>query len=163
MINYQSLEVSLPSDNEILLTRGFSATPDLVFDAFTKPDYVRRWLLGPPGWEMPVCEIDLRVGGRFRYVWRHASGEQMAMGGIYREIARPSRVVHNEVYDQDWTGGETLSTMTLTPEGSKTALAITIRYASKAARDGALATGMTDGMNAGFARLDGLLGELAAA
>jgi uncharacterized protein YndB with AHSA1/START domain len=154
------LTVTLPSDREILITRVVHAPRHLVFDCYTKPELVRRWLLGPPGWTMPVCDIDLRVGGRFRYVWEHADGRRMGMGGIYREIEVPHRIVHAELFDDDWTGGEALSTLVLTEEHGRTTSANTVRYTSKEARDGALKTGMTDGMEAGYARLDALTEEL---
>src|SRR5882757_3458873 len=93
------LEVTTPTDREIVMTRVFSAPRRLVFDALTKPELVRRWLLGPDGWSMPVCEIDLRVGGSLHYVWRHADGREMGMHGVFREIAQPDRFVHTEIFD----------------------------------------------------------------
>jgi uncharacterized protein YndB with AHSA1/START domain len=117
-------------------------------------------MLGPPGWTMPVCEIDLRVGGAFRYVWRDQDGNDMGMGGVYREIVPPERVVHNETFDEDWTGGETLVTTLLTEEAGKTTVAITVLYASREARDGALSTGMPEGMAMGYDRLAELLVEM---
>lgn len=96
-----TLKVTTPSEREIVMTRVFDAPRGLVFDACTKPELVQRWLLGPPGWTMPVCEIDLRVGGRYRYVWRRdRDGSEMAMGGVYREIERPGRIVHTELFDK---------------------------------------------------------------
>lgn len=158
-----TLQVTAPSDREIVMTRVFDAPRQLVFDAHTKPDLVRRWLLGPPGWTMPVCEIDLRVGGRFRYVWRKDDGAEMGMGGVFREIVRPERIVHTELFDQDWTGGETVSTTRFTERDDRTTLTITTLYSSKEARDGALKSGMTDGMEVGYARLDELLAAQKAA
>src|SRR5438093_5936524 len=93
------LQITTPSDRELAMTRVFDAQGRLVFDALTKPDLVRRWLLGPDGWSMPVCEIDLRVGGNLRYLWRHADGREMGMRGVFREIVRPERLVHTEVFD----------------------------------------------------------------
>lgn len=139
------------------MTRVFDAPRNLVFDCHTKPELVKRWLLGPPGWTMPVCEIDLRVGGKFRYEWQNVDGRKMGMGGVYREIVSPQRLVHTELFDEDWTGGETLGTLVLTEDGGKTTLTQTVLYSSKQARDGALGTGMMDGMEAGYARLDELL------
>jgi uncharacterized protein YndB with AHSA1/START domain len=158
----ESLNVTTPTDREIVVTRTFDATRRLVFDCLTKPELVRRWLLGPPGWTMPVCEIDLRVGGRYRYVWRQTSGREMGMGGIYREIVRPERIVTAELFDEDWTGGETLVTAVLTAEGGKTTLTTTILYSSKEARDSALGTGMTEGMSAGYNLMEELLASMAA-
>lgn len=154
------LTLSTPSDREVVITRDFDAPRALVFDCHTKPELVRRWLLGPPGWTMPVCDIDLRVGGRYRYVWRSADGREMGMGGIFREIARPERLVTNELFDEDWTGGETLVTTVFTEEGGRTTSTVTVVYGSKEARDGALATGMTEGMEAGYQRLDELFATL---
>jgi len=156
------LKVTTPSDREILITRAFDAPRSLVFDCMSKPELVRRWLLGPPGWTMPVCEIDFRVGGRFRYVWRRANGNELAMGGVYREIVRPERIVHTELFDEDWTGGETVGTSIFTEHGAKTALTMTILYTSKEARDGALRTGMTEGMTVSYDRLEALMASLPA-
>jgi len=87
MTNPETLKVTAPGDREIVMTREFNAPRRMVFDAFTKPELVKQWLLGPPGWSMPVCEIDLKVGGAYRYVWRRDSdGTEMGMGGVYREI-----------------------------------------------------------------------------
>jgi len=155
-----TLTVTTPSDREILITRAFDAPRNLVFDCVSKPELVKRWLLGPPGWTMPVCEIDLRVGGRYRYVWRHADKKDMGMGGVFREIVRPERIVQTELFDEDWTGGETVATTILTEQGGRTTLAITVLYTSKAAREGALSTGMTKGMEASYDRLAELLASL---
>jgi uncharacterized protein YndB with AHSA1/START domain len=114
------VDVSTPGDREVVVTRVFDAPRELVFDAFTKPELVKRWLLGPPGISMPVCDIDLRVGGRFRYVWRLPNGNDMGMGGVFREIVRPERLVHTELFDEDWTGGETLTTTTFAEKRGKT-------------------------------------------
>src|SRR6058998_2613091 len=95
------LQITTRGDRELVMTRAFAAPRRMVFDAFTKPELVRRWLLGPPGWSMPVCEIDLRVGGSYRYVWKHdRTGEEMGMGGVFREIVRPERLVATERFDQ---------------------------------------------------------------
>src|SRR5450631_926030 len=96
----QSFTLSTPSECEIQVTRDFDARRELVFDAFTKPELVRRWLLGPPGWTMPFCEIDLRVGGAYRYVWRsEIDGSQMAVGGVFRDIILRERLVATEKFD----------------------------------------------------------------
>lgn len=152
-----ALKISTPSDREIEITRQFNAPRRLVFDAHTKPELVRRWLLGPDGWTMPVCEIDLKVGGKFRYVWRNSEGHEMGMGGTFREIAAPERIVHNEKFDEDWTNGETKVTTTFAEASGKTTMKLVVEYASAAARDGALKSGMTEGMSAGYDRLDTLL------
>lgn len=151
------LEVTTPSDREVVIKRDFDAPVGLVFDCHTKPDLVRRWLLGPPGWTMPVCDIDLKVGGRYRYVWRGPAGEEMGMGGIYREIAPPGLIVVNEIFDEDWTGGETTVTTRFEEAGGVTRSTVTVLYSSKEARDAAKRSGMADGMEAGYQRLDELL------
>ena len=152
-----ALKVATPSDREIVITRQFDAPRAMVFDAHTKPELVKRWLLGPPGWTMPVCEIDLRVGGKYRYVWKHAEQGEMGMGGTFTEIVRPSRIAATQLFDQDWTGGETIVITELEEQKGKTTVKTTVRYASREARDGALQTGMTTGMEAGYQRLDELL------
>jgi uncharacterized protein YndB with AHSA1/START domain len=143
-----------------VITRSFDARRQLVFDAHTKPALIRKWLLGPPGWTMPVCEVDLRVGGKFRYEWAGPNGEKMAVGGVHREIKAPLRLVATQLFDEDWTGGETVSAIDLAERGGRTTMVQTIRYASKAARDAALKTGMTDGMEMGYVSLDALLTTL---
>ena len=112
-----SFKVSTPTDREIRVARDFHAPRQLVFDAFTKPDMVRRWLLGPPGWTMPVCEIDLKVGGAYRYVWRKTGVKDMGMGGIFREIVPPERLVATERFDESWYPGDALDTTVFVEEG----------------------------------------------
>ena len=156
------LEITLPSDREIVVTRSFDAPRDLVWDCHTKPALVRRWLLGPPGWEMPVCEIDLRVDGKYRYEWiDKGRGKTMGMGGVFIAVKMPERFDSKEKFDDDWTGGETVNVQVFTKAGGKTKSVLTVLYASKQARDGAVVSGMTDGMEAGYARLDDLLASLA--
>lgn len=159
MIPGMPLELTTPSDREVRIVRTFRAPRRLVFDCHTRPELVRRWLLGPPGWTMPVCEIDFRVGGKYRYVWRMDNGAEMGMGGVHREIVVPSRIVVTQLFDQDWTGGETLGTLELTEQGGRTILTNTILYPSKEARDGALRTPMKEGMEAGYQKLDALLAD----
>ena len=153
------MQITTPTDCELVVTRAFDAPRHLIFDCLGKVELVKRWLLGPPGWTMPVCEVDFRVGGKFRYVWRNADGRDMGMGGEFIAIA-PERIVHEEMFDDDWTGGRTRVTTDLVEGGGKTTMVMTVLYASKEARDGAKASGMADGMEFGYARLDDLLGEL---
>jgi uncharacterized protein YndB with AHSA1/START domain len=154
------LKVSALNDREILMTRLFDAPRDLVFDAFTKPHLIKRWLTGPDGWSLPVCEVDLKVGGSLRYVWRHADGTDMGLSGAYREIKRPERIVHGELFDEDWTGGETLVTTVFIEEGGRTMMRQTILYASRAARDAVLKSPMESGVAQSFNRLAELLAAL---
>lgn len=151
------LTITMKSDREVEITRSFDAGRELVFDCHTKPALVRRWLTGPPGWTLPVCDIDLKVGGRYRYVWRSPEGTDMGMGGVFREIARPERLVTTELFDEDWTGGETLVTTRFDESNGVTTVTMTVLYASREAREGALATGMTEGMEMSYRNLDALL------
>ncbi len=157
MTGMQALKLTTPTDREVVFTRVFAAPRSRVFDALVIPDLLRRWMLGPPGWSMPVCEVELTVGGTFCIVWRSADGAEMGMTGTYREIERPHRLVHTELFDQDWTGGETVITTVLTEEDGQTTLTSTVRYASPEARDGALRAGMEQGVAASYDRLEALL------
>ncbi len=156
-----ALKVTTHGDREIMMTRVFDAPRKLVFDAFTKPELVRRWLLGPEGWSMPVCEIDLRVGGKYRYVWRHAKGHEMGMGGVFREIVPPERIVSTEKFDEAWYPGEAVGTLTLVENGGKTTVTQIVQYQSAEARDSVLKSPMESGVEAGYKRLEELLPTLA--
>lgn len=155
------LSVTLPSDREIAVTRQFQAPADLVFDCWTVPALIRRWL-GFADWEFVTCEFDAKVGGKWRFVTRGPDGFEMASGGTVLEITRPSWIRMTELYDMDWTGGETLVTNRITEAAGITTSVVTILYASTEARDGARATPMAEGMEAGFKRLDELLATLPA-
>ena len=155
-----TLTITTPTDREITMTRAFLAPRHLVFDCYTKPELIRRWMSGPPGWTFAICEIDLRVGGNYRYVWQNEAGHSMGMGGVYREILPPSRIVETQLFDQDWTGGKALGTLTLTEKDQQTIVTTTVLYPSKQARDGALQSGMEQGMKLGFDKLDELLNTL---
>ena len=157
MTDTGALRVTTPTEREIVMTRIFDAPRTLVFDAFTRPELLKRWLLGPPGWTMAVCEIDLRVGGAYRYVWHGPDGSDMGARGVYREIRRPERLVFTESFDEAWYPGEALVTALLAEQGGRTTLTHTVRYESREARDAALKTGMERGMEASFDRLAELL------
>ncbi len=123
---------------------------------------MRRWLLGPPGWQMPVCEIDLKVGGRYRYVWRNdADGRQFGSNGEFSEIASPERLVNTE--RMDGAEGEAINTTTFVEEYGRTTLRIRMRFVSKEVRDQALKSGMTNGMAISYDRLQSLMDEQKAA
>ena len=157
------LTVDLKGETEIVVTREFDATRDLVWDCWTVPALIRRWLTGPPGWEMTTCEFDGRVGGKWRFDSKGPDGMEMAHGGTITELVRPERMVTTELYDVDWTGGETLNTNVFNDIGGERSLSmLTVRYPSKEARDGARATPMAEGMEMGFQKLDALLKERAA-
>jgi uncharacterized protein YndB with AHSA1/START domain len=157
MKNPGTLKLTTPSDREIATTRVFDAPRILVFSALTKPDLLMQWLLGPPGWTMPVCEIDLRVGGAYGYVWRHANGKEMGMGGISREIVPQERLVCSELFDEAWYPGESLVTTTLAERGGRTTLTSTVLYVSQEARDSLFKSGMERGVAASYDRLAELL------
>jgi uncharacterized protein YndB with AHSA1/START domain len=158
MMNTGNLKLTTSGDREIVMTRDFAAPRRLVFDAFTKPELVKQWLLGPPGWSMPVCEIDLKVGGKYRYVWRQDSdGSEMGMGGVYREIVPQERIVCTEAFDQAWYAGEALGTLVFSEQGGKTTITQTVLYQSREARDAVLKSGMERGVAASYDRLAELL------
>ena len=152
-----SLQLSPRGDRELVMTRIFDAPRAMVFDAFTKPELVRQWLLGPPGWSMPVCEIDLRVGGRYRYVWRHENGNEMGMGGEFREIVVPERIVSTERFDRSWYPGEAVGTIELAEKAGKTTLTQIVRYDSPQALEAVLKSRMESGVVASYNRLEELL------
>jgi uncharacterized protein YndB with AHSA1/START domain len=160
----EKAKVDLPSDHEVRVTRSFEAPRALVYEAYTTPSLVQRWLLGPPGWTMPVCEMDVRVGGRYRWRWRSdEDGKEFGFHGTFREVDPPRRIVHEEYYDPGDVGGEmgdgALITVELTEVGGVTTMTSLMDYRTKEARDAAVSTGMTDGMEASYQLLDGLLAE----
>jgi uncharacterized protein YndB with AHSA1/START domain len=152
-----NLTVTLPTDREIQLSRVFDAPRTLVFDALTKPELIKRWLSGPPGWTMTFCEMDAKVGGTYRYLWRGPDGIEMGMRGVIREVVAPERLVATEVFDQSWYAGEAIDTTVLVEKSGKTTLTITVLYDSKEIRDEVLKTPMAEGMSAGYDRLDEFL------
>jgi uncharacterized protein YndB with AHSA1/START domain len=157
--NSQTFTVTTPSDQEIRMTRLFDAPRHLVFEAMTRPEHVRRWwgCLGD-GYSVPICEIDFRPGGRWRFVNRHPKGEA-AFHGEYQEIAPPSRVVFTEVFEEF---PDTVSVVTaeLSDENGKTRLTATVRYPSKEVRDIVMASGMSTGAGISYDRLEDLVAEL---
>lgn len=153
-----TLTVKAQGDRDIVISRTFNAPRRLVFDAFTKPELVRRWQFGPAGWSFKVCEIDLRVGGAYRYVWwKESTGEEMGMGGVFREITPPSRLVATEKFDDPWYPGEGVGTIELVEQRGKTLLTQTVRYESREARDAVLRSPMESGLTVGYDRLESLL------
>jgi uncharacterized protein YndB with AHSA1/START domain len=158
----RELQVTTPSDREVAITRVFDAPRALVFDTLTKPELIKRWLSGPPGWSMETCTFEARVGGTYRYVWRGPEGVQMGMRGVVQEIMAPERVVATEVFDEAWYPGEAVDTTVLVEKAGRTTLTITVLYDSKETRDAVLKTPMTEGMEAGYGNLDTLLASLSA-
>jgi uncharacterized protein YndB with AHSA1/START domain len=140
----------------IVTTRAFSAGQNAVFDAFLEPDLVKRWL-GDRDMPMTTCEINPTPGGEFRYGWAMKDGTTMSVSGMFAEVA-PARIVHSELFDPDWTGGPTLVTTDITPDGAGCTVRMEIVYATAQVRDGIIAARMMDdGMKAGFDRLAALL------
>lgn len=160
MTTTAALQVTTPTDREIVMTRVFDAPRDLVFDAWTKPELLKRWLGVRNGWIFAVCEVDLVVGGAYRYVWRGPDGNEMGMGGVYREIARPERVVNTEKFDESWYPGEALDTLVLVERDGRTTCTTTVRYESKEARDAAVQTGMAKGIEESYEQLDRILASM---
>lgn len=160
-------QVTLASEREVRVTRSFKAPRALVYRAYTEPQLVQRWLLGPSGWSMPVCEMDVRVGGRYRWRWRsNKDGSEFGFTGTFREVQPASRLVHTEAYDPGTVGGgypgnDALVTVTFAEDGGVTTVTTLIDFGSKEARDGAMATGMTDGMEQSYQLLDRLFSEKA--
>ena len=153
-----TLKVTANGDRDVVITRSFDAPRQLVWDAYTKPELLRRWLgVGyVPDVTLAVCEVDLRVGGKYRYVW---SGQtfRMGMGGEYREVKAPERLVSTERYDESWYPGGAVGTMVLTEKGGVTTVTTTMRYDTKEARDAVMKSPMEQGMAFGFDTLEKLL------
>jgi uncharacterized protein YndB with AHSA1/START domain len=148
-----------PSDREIVAARVFDAPRARLWDAYTSPKHLPNWMLGPEGWSMPVCELALRPGGAWHFVWRQSNGAEMGMHGTYKEVIPPVRLVSTESWGGDWP--ETLNTVVLTEANRKTTLTCTVLYPSKEARDAALGTGMKEGWGASYERLDNYLRTIA--
>ncbi|HEY4259156.1 MAG TPA: SRPBCC family protein [Schlesneria sp.] len=157
MKNTGTLKITTPNDNEIVMTRVFNAPQKLVFDAFTKPELMKRWF-GPHGWSLDVCEIDLKVGGGFRFVLVGPDGVRMGMRGVYREINAPNGSVHTESFD-DYPGESTVTSVFTEAEG-KTTLTATVSYPSKEIRDLVIQSGMEHGAAESYDKLASLLSEV---
>lgn len=164
----EKAEISLPSDREVRVVRRFKAPRELVYRAHTEPALIQKWMLGPPGWSMPVCDMDVRVGGAYRWRWRSdEDGKEFGFYGTFTEVQPNTRIAHEEHYDPGDVGGAmptsepALITAAFSETAGVTTLTTTMRFASKEMRDGAVSTGMTDGMEMGYQRLDALLAETA--
>jgi uncharacterized protein YndB with AHSA1/START domain len=158
MLNTGTLKVTTPSPREIVLTRVFDAPRDLVFEAMTRPELLKRWF-GPHGWNLVQCDIDFRVGGAWRYVLEGPDGASMGMGGEYREIVPGERTVHTEAMD-DYPG-DSVVTMVLTEQDGRTTMTGTVLYDSQETRDAVVASGMEHGAAETYDRLADLLPGLA--
>jgi uncharacterized protein YndB with AHSA1/START domain len=155
-----TLKVTTPSDREIVMTRTFDAPRHLVFEAMTKPELIKRWLFLPPGWSMTTCEEDVRVGGKFRWEWAGPDGKTaMTMSGVYSEVVPPERIARTEKFEMGCNTevGEQQAKIVLTEQGGKTLLTLTVLCPNKEARDGMIASGMEQGVSAGYDKLDEML------
>jgi uncharacterized protein YndB with AHSA1/START domain len=159
MSTHVSVNVTLPSDREIMMTRVFDAPRSMVFDCYTKPELLKRWM-APEGWQLVVCDNDAKVGRSFRWEWRKMDGRDMSVSGVYRDVVRPERIVRTELFEPDWTGGETLGTLLLAEHDGTTVMTMTVLYTSQDARDTAIEFGMKDGAAASYRQLDAMLAEL---
>jgi len=149
-----SLQITLPSDREILMTRIFDAPRELVFEAMTKPEHVKRWW-GPCRMTAEVCEIDFRVGGKWRYLLHTPDGKKVEFTGVYREIVPPERIVSTECYVEPGIGNpQWQTTLTLEDLGGKTKMTSRLLHPSKEQRDGHLNSGMESGATETFDRLN---------
>ncbi|MCO6509713.1 MAG: SRPBCC domain-containing protein [Aridibacter famidurans] len=163
MKNSETFEVLTPADTELVMTRLFDATPELVFDALTRPEYIKQWMLGPEGWSMTACDFDVRVGGRFRLVWRDEEGNEWVVGGEYTEIDPPGLIVHTEYFNDDEASGGSVETDTIVSEGEKTRLTMTMVYPSKEICQQMIESGMAEGNRVCFDRMEEIFGEAATA
>jgi uncharacterized protein YndB with AHSA1/START domain len=159
MKNSGKLKVTAAGDREIVMTRVFDAPRQMVFDGLTKPELLKRWYHGSDNSELVDCQIDLRVGGAYRYQWRTTNGKEFAIGGVYREIVVPERLVTTEQFEGPWNPGEALVTNVLVEQNGQTTMTITTLSPSPEARDAMLKSGMEAGASVSFDRLEKLLLE----
>ena len=153
------LTIATPGDRQIVVTRSFDAPRDLVFLCYSKPELLRRWY-GMPDWTTHICEIDFRVGGKWRLGQRSPDGYELASQGLYTAIVPPERIEQTEYYDDNWTQGGTVNVLTLAEHDGVTTATLTVTYTSPEARAAAAASPMAEGMEIGFRRLDAALAEL---
>jgi uncharacterized protein YndB with AHSA1/START domain len=159
MISSRSAEVTLPEDTQILITREFDAPKELVYKAYTTPELVRRWWHANRG-DMTVCEIDLRVGGEWRYAMEAARFGEVAFHGEYKEIVPNERLVSTEVYEGAPDAGAALDTLTLTEQDGRTLLTLLVEHQTKQARDAHVESGMEDGLQDALDLLERVAVEL---
>ena len=153
------LTITTPGDRDIVVVRAFDAPRSLVWLCYSRPDLMRRWY-GLPDWEMTVCDIDFRVGGKWRFVSKAPNGYEMGSQGVYTAIVEPERIDQTEYYDDDWTKGGSVNSVVFTEQDGQTISTMTVTYSSPEARAAAAASPMAVGMEIGFKRLDAALAEL---
>jgi uncharacterized protein YndB with AHSA1/START domain len=162
MKNVGNLKITTPSDREIAMTRVFEAPRKLVFEAYTKPELLKQWLGVLGGWSLAVCEIDLRVGGRYRWEWQGRDGMKMGVSGVYREIVPAERIVNTELFDDPWYEGEALITNVFVEQGGKTTFTATMLYSSMETRDAVLKSPMETGVAKSYDKLADVLASMLA-
>ncbi len=145
--------VTTPNDHQILMERDFDLTAAQLFAAHTEPDLIRRWMSGMPGWSMPVCEVDLRVGGQYRWEWAHPEGHKMGVSGTFKEVVRNERIVQTEAYDEPWYPGGCEVSISVSDESPNLVMLLT--YEEPEARDISLKTGVA-GVEDGYKRIETL-------
>jgi uncharacterized protein YndB with AHSA1/START domain len=163
-MNPKGLQISTPTDTTIVLTRTFDAPRELVWEAMFTPDKMRRWMLPPPGWTTTVCECEARVNGALNLAWKNGDADPfMTLQGVFTEVVPYERAVHTETMalGSGQTVGSQVETHEFAEKGGVTTMRITQVYDSKEARDGALASGMDEGMEAGYQLLDAVLAQAA--
>lgn len=153
----EDVKIATPTDREVVVTRIFDAPRTLVFDAYTQPELLKRWY-DAPGRSLVICEVDLRVGGAYRFLWRGEGRKDVGMHGVHREVARPERLVRTERWE-DWDAGEVVETVTFTERDGRTTLTSTGLYPSRDVRDAVLKAGLEDGTRETFGRLADELGK----
>jgi uncharacterized protein YndB with AHSA1/START domain len=158
-----TLQITTPSDEEIRITRSFDAPRMMVWDAYTRPELLKRWLGAMPGWRWAECEMDVREGGRYRWAWHGPEGAELGLAGNYLEVVPGERLVSTERYDQSWYEGDAVGTVVFTESQGRTTIVTTLRYGSKQIRDSVLQSPATSGMEMGYALLDELLASTTAA
>jgi uncharacterized protein YndB with AHSA1/START domain len=162
---FASADVNLPTDTTLQVRRSFKAPRDLVYRAHTEPELLQRWMLGPPGWTMPVCEMDVRVGGKYLWRWRsEEDGKEFGFHGAFTEVDAPLKLAHTEFFDPGDVGadmgeGSSIVSNTFEESGGVTTMTTVMDFHTRESRDAAVATGMTDGMEMGYARLDDLFAK----
>jgi uncharacterized protein YndB with AHSA1/START domain len=166
-MNMRPAKVTLPSEVEVKVTRTFDAPARLVWRAYTEPDLLKRWMLGPPGWVMPICEVDFKLGGGYRWRWRNVeSGREFGFHGVYLRIKPNAEMVHTQEFDPGTVGGNMANTavgsISFEEANGQTAMVTVIKFQSVEDRDAALSTGMTDGMEVSYWLLDAMIAETTA-
>jgi uncharacterized protein YndB with AHSA1/START domain len=150
-----TLKITTPTDREVVVTREFGAPATAIFDAMTKPEILKRWY-GQEGWEMTVCNIDLKVGGKWRFVSRMPNGKEIGQLGVYQEIVPGKRLVNTENWE-DWDAGECLVTTNLTESDGRTVLTTTTLFPTQEVRDFILKSGFEGSVSIFYDRLEGVL------